>query len=619
MTFSRIPARPAMLAVALAAVLPAHASADDAVDPQSLDTVVVTGSRGEKTLRETLASTTVIDRETIERLQPASLQDLLKGRAGISIANNGGMGKNTSLFLRGTESDHTLVLVDGVRVGSATSGGVAWQDLPVEQIERIEIVRGPYSSLYGSDAIGGVIQIFTRRPRQAFAPSLSVSAGNLGTRKAGVGVSGRGGAGWYSLNFAHQQTDGINACRGRPAPGAAGCRVWEPDLDGYRNNSLSAQGGLELGERWDIEANALSARGRSRYDGSFVNEANVRQQVLGARANYRASDAFKLGFNVGRADDHSQNYHDGQWRSTFESDRTVAGVQADFALGAAEFVTGFDWYRDEVASDTRYSVSRRDNRALFGQWRQAFGQHSLQLALRHDDSSQFGGKATGGLQWGWQLTDALRLAASYGTAFKAPTFNELYYPGYGNPALVPESARSFELGLRGDHGWGHWNLQGYETRIAELIAYDASIFAPGNVDRARIRGVELSAGVELAGWGVNAALGWLDPVNLSAANDGKVLPRRARQSARVDVDRGFGAFELGAGVVATGRRYDDLANRRPLGGYATTDLRFGWKFAPAWKLQLALENLFDKRYETAEFYNQPGRTWLMTLRYNGAK
>lgn len=611
-------ARRAVLALAISAALSSTpVLADSPVDPQSLDTVVVTGTRGEQTLENALAATTVIDREAIERRQANSLQDLLRGEAGINLSNNGGMGKNTSLYLRGTESDHTLVLIDGVRVGSATSGGAAWQDIPLDQIERIEIVRGPYSSLYGSDAIGGVIQIFTRRPQGAFTPEFSVSAGSQGTVKASAGVSGRGARSWYAVNLAHAKTDGINACNGKPSPGGAGCFVYEFDRDGYRNNSVSAQGGFDIGESWKLEGNALRAEGRNRYDGSFVNQADIVQQVLGVRAIYRGGEGFKLAFNAGQSEDFSDNFHDGTWRSNFETTRRVAGVQADFNAGDARFVTGFDWYRDEVGSDTAYVLDRRTNRALFGQWQQDFGAHALQLSARRDDNSQFGGRTTGSLQWGWQFTDALRLSASYGTAFKAPTFNELYYPGYGNPDLLPERSKSAEIGLRGTHGKARWGVNAYRSRIDGLIAFDASIFAPGNVDRARIRGVELTGDTELAGWNLHGALTWLDPENASKGYDGFELPRRARRSGRVDLDRAFGTFDVGASVVGAGRRYDDLRNQRPLGGYASTDLRLGWKFDPAWKLQLAVENVFDRKFETAAFFNQPGRTWLLTLRYRG--
>lgn len=628
------PCRMAVLAVALTTLLsPLSLSAADVVS--DLDTIVVTGARQWRELRHVVASTTVIYRSDIERSQARSLLELLRGRAGVQFSNNGGAGKATSLFLRGTESDHTLLLVDGVRMGSASSGGAAWQDIPLSHIDRIEIVRGPYSSLYGSEAIGGVIQIFTRQgnnsPASSVESSFSLAVGRYGDRKLSAGIAGRSDDdnAWYDVSLAHDETNGFNACRGRAAQGrrgqpgyvaGAGCFVDEPDRDGYRNQSISANAGINLKQQWRLQGNALLARTRNHYDGSFVNEAEGRQQALGAQLHYQADEDFSLTLSAGRSADHGENYKNGIWKSTFNTDRSQAGLQADWNLDeATRLLAGFEWNRDVLESDTVYTQNRRNNRALYAQWWQVMGAHSLQLSGRHDRNDQFGSRNTGSLQWGWQLSDALRVSASWGNAFKAPTFNELYYPGYGNAALRPERARNLELGLRGEHEWGGWNVQAFQNTVDDLIAYDAAIFAPGNVDRARIRGLEVTADTDIAGWQVRAALTWLNPESLSGKHRGNLLPRRAKQTGRIDVERSFGDFELGASLTGAGRRYDDLANSNALGGYGQADLRAGWRFAQGWQLQAAVENVFDKRYETAAFYNQAGRTWLVSLRYGASR
>ena len=605
----------------IGAVFGANAATGDAV---KLDQVVVTASRTAQTQDATLAAITVIDRADIDRLQPASLPDLLRGTPGASLANNGGPGKSTSLFLRGTESDHVLVLVDGIKIGSATSGGASLQDIPVEQIERVEIVRGPFSSLYGSEAIGGVVQIFTRRPQGPFAPNASVSIGSEQTHRASAGVAGKGERGWYSINAAHEDTDGINACRGKPSPGGAGCFTNSPDRDGYRNSSLSAQGGYRFNEQWDGEARVFRAEGNNQYDGSQNNQADTVQQTVGAKLRYRPSDRVTLSVNGGRTQDLSDNYKDGKYSSTFDTRRQLGSVQGDFSLAQGLFTAGFDWQRDEIQSNTRYARDHRILRGAFGQWQRDFGQQAVQASVRRDDDSQFGGETTGSVLWGWDFTEALRLTASYGTAFKAPTFNELYFPGYGNPDLGPETSRSFELGLRGTFGEQRrqsWSLNAYQTQIDDLIAYDASIGQPGNVDSARIRGLEAVLDTRLAAWDLRASATWLDPRNDSrGVYRDNYLPRRARQSARVDLDRRFElgaarALSFGASVYAAGERYDDLANARRLGGYALTDLRANYAIDAAWSVQLAANNVFDRHYETAAFYNQPGRNYLLTLRY----
>ena len=583
-----------------------------------LDGVVVTASRTARTQDATLAAITVIDREEIQRLQPASLQELLRKVPGVSVANNGGAGKESSLFLRGTESDHVLVLVDGVKVGSATTGKAALQDIPVEQIERIEVVRGPFSSLYGSEAIGGVIQIFTRRPQVAFSPNFSVGKGSEGTWKATAGLEGRGDAGWYAINLAHDTTDGFNAC-----VSPTGCFGYDPDRDGYTNNSVSVQGGRAFGDGWNVDLRALRAEGENEYDGSRFagNEAKTVQQTGGARVRYRASDNATFTLNLGQSEDKGRQFNNGEFYSLFRTDRDQGGLQGDFTLGGGTLTTGLDWVRDEVDSTTPYVVESRISRAAFAQWQQAFGAHSLQASVRRDDNSQFGGKTTGSALWGWDFTEALRLTASYGTAFKAPTFNELYFPFYGNPALTPETSRSAELGLRGQHGWGEWTLNAFRTSVDDLIGTYCSptweCYAI-NVDEAHIEGVELGASTQLAGWDLSGSAAWTDPRNRSVGDDhDNILPRRARKTARLDADRSFGSFNVGASFTGAGERYDDVANTRILKTYATTDLRAGYAFNPAWRVNLSLNNVFDKRYETAADYAQRGRSWMLTLRYAG--
>ena len=611
-----------------AALLPCFAAPafaqDSAPQAQDLDELVVTATRTASTQDATLAAVTVIDRARIERLQPASLTTLLRGEAGVLIGNQGGAGKQSSLFLRGTEADHVLVLVDGVRMGSVSAGLMAWQDIPVEQIERIEIVRGPFSSLYGSEAIGGVVQIFTRRPQGAFAPHASIAAGSEGLLRTSAGVGGKVGAGWYSAAYAHEHTDGINVLRDNPAS------PWDdaglnPDRDGYRNDSITVQGGYRFSPAWDAEARLFRAEGRNEYDGSFSDVSKVVQQAASARVGFKPSDALALTLRAAQSRDLSDDYFGDLHASTFETHRDQGSLQADLGLGerGGLLTLGFDWLRDTVDATTAFDVGQRISRGVYGQWQGDFGAHALQLAARHDQDDQFGGQTTGSALWGWDLTDALRVTASYGTAYKAPSFNDLYYQGYGNPNLSPETSRSAELGLRGTHGWGNWGVQAFETRVDDLIAYDATLVdaahpfgQPNNIEQARIRGVEVTGAVELAGWDVQAALTWQDPRNRSGDfNDGNLLARRARRSGRIDVDRSFGAFSVGGSVFASGARYDDPANSTRMGGYALVDLRAGYALSKAWSLQASVENVADRDYETAAYYRQPGRAYTLTVRY----
>jgi vitamin B12 transporter len=606
-----------MLSAALALSLPASALAQTTAT--ELDEVTVTGSRTAVTVDASLSPVEIIDREAIERSQAQSLPELLRGRAGVNLSNQGGAGKLTTLFLRGSESDHVLVLIDGIRIGSSTSGLVSFQDLPLAMIDRIEIVRGPRSSLYGSDAIGGVIQIFTRRDRGAATPHAAFTAGSHDLRGASAGIGGSGSRGWYGIDAAYQRTDGINACNvATPTPFSGGCFIGaaQPDRDGYRNRSLSLRGGLDATDAFSIEGHALRVEGHNDYDGDFVDSSDVVQQVVGGRAQWQATGAFKLQLTAGRNVDASDNFLGATPNGFFSTHRDSATLQGDVTLAPHHLLTlGVDWLRDSVDSDTPYDEQARGNRAAFAQYQGNVGAHDLQASLRRDDNDQFGSHTTGSAAWGRDFGAGWRATAGYGTAFKAPTFNELYYPFFGNAALRPESSRSWEAGIAYRAQHGHWRLDGFSTRVDDLIAYDASIFLPNNIDRARLRGAELGFGSALAGWDLDASVSWLDPRNRSGNDAGKLLPRRARQTARLDLDRGFGRFHLGVTGIVEGTRFDDIANTRRLGGYATLDLRAQYALASDWSVQARVANVFDRDYQTAAFYNQPGREVSVSLRW----
>jgi vitamin B12 transporter len=603
-------------AVAVAATFPAlfatsaHATAEG-------ELVVVTATRTPRMVSDTLASVSVITREDIEQLQARSSIDLLRGIPGVSIASNGGLGKNTSIFMRGTESDHVLVMIDGVKVGSATSGATALQDIPVEQIERIEIVRGPRSGLYGSEAMGGVIQIFTRRGGGALTPNLSLGIGSERTWRVGAGLSGGGDQAWFNVSLSALETDGFNACSGKPFPGGAGCFTIEPDRDGYRNVGGSVRAGVRLPGGGELDLNWLRAESENEFDGTFQNEGEAVQEVIGGRLRFAALAAWDVTLGAGLSRDHSDNFKDGVFASRFDTDRSTFSLQNDFQVAADHLMTlGYDYQNDEISGSTPFPERSRSNDGLFAQYVGEGGAHSWQLGARADDNEQFGFHRTGSLAWGYKFSPALRLFASYGTAFKAPTFNELYFPGFGNPTLKPETARNVEVGLRGQNGWGNWSAAMYRMRIDDLIAFDSAISLPNNIDSARLTGFEGTLGSRLLGWDVNASLTLSDPENrVAGANRGNVLPRRSERSVRLDVDREFGALRVGASLLAEGRRYDDVANTRRLSGYGTVDLRAEYALHREWRLQARVENLFDKDYETAAFFNQQGRGLFVTLRY----
>lgn len=353
------------------------------------------------------------------------------------------------------------------------------------------------------------------------------------------------------------------------------------------------------------------------FDGTFVNRSEVVQQVLGGTARFSPFDRWRVTLLAGRSREDSDNFLEKIFMSRFNTQRDNASWQNDISLASNQLLTlGIDYLYDTVNSTFDFTTSTRYNWGAFAQHQVALAAHKLELSLRHDDNQQFGSRVTGGINWGYALTEQVRLVASFGSAFKAPTFNELFFPNFGNPDLKPEDARSFELGTSGRFDWANWSLNLYETRIDNLISFDARTFTPANIDEARIRGLEAMLTTQIKGWQINSHLTFLDPINHSSDTfKGNILPRRSNQSFRVDTSRQLGHYVLGAMLLAEGRRYDDLENTRKLSGYVRVDLRAEYLFNQHWRIQGRIENLFDKHYETAAFFNQPGRNYFATLRY----
>ena len=578
-----------------------------------LETLVVTANRVPQTSGDTLASVLVISRKQIEQSQALSIVDLLQSRAGISFANNGGLGKNSSLFLRGTESDHVAVLIDGVKVGSATTGQAAFAQIPLSQVERIEVVRGPRSSLFGSEAIGGVIQLFTRKGKGAIKPNVSVGFGSDNTAKTTLGVSGGSDNAWFNAQVSRIATEGFNSCRGS---NSAGCFTDEPDDDGYRNVSGQIRTGYRFDNETEVDLHWLRAEGNVDFDGLFQNQAETMMQVLGAGIKFAPHDIWDVSVKAGRSWDEADNFKDGSFSSQFNTQRDTLSLQNDIEVRDNDLLTlGLDYQNDEVVSSTAYPVSSRHNIGGFAQYLTGFGQHELQLSLRTDDNQQFGQHSTGNIAWGYQLSQPYRITAAYGTGFKAPTFNELYFPDYGNPNLTPEKSSSVEFGLQKNSRWGQWGINIFQTQIKDLIAYDSRLFAPNNIKRARIRGLELTSAFSINQWTMRGDVTFLNPLNLDDEKGDTILPRRAKQSLGLHLDRKIQQFNVGMSVIAMGKRYDNISNSRTLTSFARFDLRASYQFNTAWQLLVKINNVLDKQYETAAFYNQADRGYFLTLNY----
>ncbi|HZY18069.1 MAG TPA: TonB-dependent receptor [Ramlibacter sp.] len=596
----RLPAASRALAAPLAL---AFCSSIHAQSP--LPETVVTATRLATRADELVSDVRVIDRAAIEASAARTLPELLARRAGVQMSANGGRGKTSSVFIRGTESRHTLLLVDGVRVGSATAGTPTWESIPVEMIERIEVLQGPASALYGSDAVGGVVQVFTRKGREGFHPNASVGAGSRGYAQAGAGVAGGAGALTYSLSLQREREDGINSTR--PSVSAGN---YNPDLDPFRQDSAVGSIGWQIAPDWALSGGFLHSEGVSNFDdGPRVDARNaIRTSTLHAGVKGRVAAGWRTELRLSGSQD-TANSLVATTPGAFQTEQMQWTWQNDVETPVGVLLAGLEQREQQVSASTAYTVTRRTIDSFFTGLSGSRGAHSWQGNLRRDRNSQFGSADTGFAGYGYRLAPAWRVHGSYGTSFVAPSFNQLYFPGFGNPALQPERGRNTDLGVT-------WSEQGHEVRLGRfdnrIRGFMTNTTLPVNIPRARIEGWTLGYAGQAGRTSWRADLEALDPRN--QLNDRR-LPRRAREQLSLGADHQLGAWRLGASLLAVGSRFDDAANARRLGGYTTADLYADWQFARDFALQAKLVNLADKRYETAYGYNQPGRGAFVTLRW----
>ncbi|QCF27067.1 TonB-dependent receptor [Hydrocarboniclastica marina] len=566
-----------------------------------LDPLVVTPTLGVQTQSQSLASVSVIDQETLRRQDPNSVTDVIRAQPGVDVTGNGSYGKTTSVMIRGISNKATLMLIDGIRLRSATSGGAAWQHLEPRMFERMEIVRGPRGSLYGADAMGGVVQLFTvDGDEEGFNPRASVGTGSFNTQRYSAGLSGIRNGTRFSIAGSHLNTDG------------AAIREGGSDK-GYDNTT----GLAKLSHRFDngIQTGllALRAEGNTEYN---TGDMDYVQQVAGVYGEAPLAENWRSRLTVSEARDESEDFPDASADSSqFDTRTRTVRWDNNAIFGDHELAAGAEYMDDNVSGTTAYSESSRWNRAFFVQGLLDFSPFSLQPSLRYDDNEAFGGETTGSLALGYKLDDHHTLRTSYGTAYRAPTFNDLYYPTGGNPDLNAESSETLEVGARGQYQAFFWDFAVFRTEVDDLIDWaptPSGLYSPQNIARARIQGAELAAGAELARWDLAAALTFLDPEDRETGND---LERRATQSLRLDADRQLGEWELGGSWTLQNHRYNDAENEKRLAGFGLLDLRATWTFAPLWSARLTVENVTDKQYETAANYINAGRAAFVSVNF----
>ena len=592
-----------------------------AEDPSVLETMVVTANRTEERLAQTLQHTTLITPEQIRNSGAADLPTLLRQEAALEIAQSGGVGKQSSTFMRGANSNHTLVLIDGIRANSATVGATALDQIMLDQVDRIEVVRGNVSSLYGSEAIGGVIQIFTKRGKGE--PSLSIAAGygTENTARFNAGYGGVAGNTRFNANLSAFHTDGFSAINRDFIPLAFFSKAGDEDDDGYRNLSFSAS----LSHQWSPGQNlgftALHSDGKVEFDGDGVNSSKSKLTTWSLYLSNQINEKWRSKVTLAQGIDDLKSFTDGAFTSRFKTTNNQYGWQNDIEIAEGHrLAAGLEYLNQDVVSTTQFSTTDRSVESGYLTYFGELGPHTAQVNGRYDRYSDFGGNFSGLLGYGYRITENWRVTAGVSNAFRAPTFNELYDPsfGFGNPNLKPEKARSTEVGVQYQRASQRVKAVMFRTRTDDLIVgvFDPVTFnfPATNLDHSESKGLELSYTGELGPLELRASFTEQRSKNLDTSER---LLRRANRFGSLGAQYRLGDWRIGGEVLASGNR-EDFEIREPFGkvklsGYSVVNLTTSYQFTPSSRVALKVENALDKQYELVRGYNTQGRSFFVSL------
>ena len=602
--------------VLAAAVSAALSPAAFAADPM---TIVITASRTEQAAADVTAPVTVITKEDIEQQQPKSVAEALAATPGIQIKSSGGYGQQSSLFLRGIDQKRMLVLVDGAQIGSATTGTASLEHIPVDQIERIEVVRGARSSLYGANAIGGVIQIFTKQPKQA--QSYGEVLAGYGSNNA---LQGAISGGWansqsqISAKVSHFSTDGFNV---KPQNASAGI-----DDDGYTNNSLKLDGQHKLGNH-TLSAGLQYTAGENEYDDSSSNDSKSEFEYTTFYAGIKSklTESFTLKSKLSSNKDDSLTVVDGADGKSYITKTQKLEVQGEKKYtNDILVIAGIDYKKDDISESTQdYDEDSRDNKALFALIEKTDDKYQASLSMRVDDNEAFGDFTTYGVDGQYELNPQVSLSAGYATAFLAPTFNQLYWPGAGNPDLKPETSSTASVGLnfkpKSNLDFG---LNVYQTELEDMI----SGWPAENTDKAEIKGIEFSAKTNFR----NTQL--MFNANLLETKDKKTgvkLVGRAEETANFVASHTIDMLTIGGDIQYVGERTTGSPFTPKLESYSLLNLNASYSLQRDLLLSFNVKNTLDKKYVSNiykiydasynhiadEIYATAGRTFFSSIRY----
>jgi vitamin B12 transporter len=589
--------------------------------------IVITATRQPTRIDSLISDVTLLERDDIERAGASTLSELLARQPGIQISTKGGGAG--SIYIRGNSAKHTLLLIDGMRIGSATLGAPDPDFLSLADIERIEILRGPASSLYGSDAIGGVIQIFTRKGKGATRVSGEVGVGSNRTARVSGTVSGSDERWAYALSAGHDRSKGYNAVTNPLAD------AYNRDDDGYRTDRMSGRLEFKLAPGHVLGASTLRTMTNADIDyadlwsippipANYDHQTRTENQVDSLYLHNRLSDAWTSTLRVGNGRNDYRHRKSASATDRFATEQLQASWQNDIALPLGKLLLAIEHNKEEVASTTAFADTDRRVTSYLAGWNAATGIHRWQANFRRDVNSQFGGKTTGGLGYGIQFATRWRLSGSIATAFKAPTFNDLYWPGAGNPNLTPEKSRNREIALIFEEGSSKASATLFRNDLEDLIEWapaGGGLWLPSNVAKARIHGLTLAAESAWGNWQNKVSFDWLD-----AKDKGTdlFLRYRSEYSARANLLYSGAGWRAGTELSLHSHRYDDTANAVRLPGYGLLNIVAERNIDKQVTLFARIDNVFDKKYllikdaspwAAPSDFGVPGRTVFVGARF----
>lgn len=599
---------PLAITLAISSIFPVTSIAQTS-EEQSLEPVLVTATRTAQKASDVLSDNVVITSEEIQQSGQSSLVDLLQRKRGVEITRTGGPGTTASVFLRGSTAKQVVLLIDGVRTQSATTGEPTWSAIPLSEIDRIEIVYGPMGSIYGADAVGGVIQVFTKKGAGKPRVTASAGAGTYGTNEFSLGVSGSTDGDHrirYSLNTSKEKSEGFSSTR-------LGGTGYHPDKDGYTKTSTSGQLGWELAKGHELGFNFMNTRNDGRYDVANFDAYRVSDvDVYALTSRNQITSHWTSQVQLSRTYDENMTYASaipGKIRTKIAQ----ASWQNDFKIGSDLLQAIVERKTEHAVSGTIINAERStDSLALAYQL--ARGVHIGSASVRYDDNSAYGSQVTGSVGYGYHLTSALRVSGSYGTSFRAPTFNDLYYSE--GRQIRPEEGRNGEIGVYYDDGSTDFSLAYYRNRLTDMIIYrkctGAGSSCSFNVNEALLTGLSTGVGQRFGNLRLFGTLDLQTPKDLTT---NRLVERRARYHGSMGMSYAVERYTFGTDVTFSGHRFNNSANTQYLGGYALWNLQATYSFAKDWQIFGRWNNALDKKYELATGYQTPGSNIFVGIRY----